>query len=147
MSDQYIESLTELASKTTGSFDLNPLISKGRLLRKKTTALNAAGSRLTKAKGVTSSERRKELNETYMRLSRTLVPALFTRAGRYDQDPAVDAPFFPGLQEVVRLGSAEIDADERGFLQTQMIRERNRISDALDQAIAIVDDCLAKLGE
>jgi N-acetylated-alpha-linked acidic dipeptidase len=147
MSDQYIESLTELASKTTSSFDLNPLISKGRLLRKKTTALNAAGSRLTKAKGVTSSERRKELNETYMRLSRTLVPALFTRAGRYDQDPAVDAPLFPGLQEAVRLGSAEIDADERGFLQTQMIRERNRISDALDQAIAIVDDCLAKLGE
>lgn len=146
MAEEYVKTLTELTSKTGESFDLKPLVTKAKQLKANAATLRTVGSRLSKAKGKTASSKVKELNEAQMKLSRILVPALFTRTGRYDQDPAVDAPFFSGLQEAVKLNSTDLGANERGFLLTQAVRERNRVSDALDQAIDTIEDCLAKLG-
>jgi hypothetical protein len=98
-----------------------------------------------KTKGKKKAPRTQELNETYMKLSRVLSPVLFTKIGRFDQDPATDAPFFPGLQDALRLNSNSLSANERGFMITELTRERNRISDALDQAIDLAETCLDRL--
>jgi len=143
LADQYIDSLTELSSKTKDTFDLAQLVSKSKLLRKKAAALQSLSLRLSKSRKKDSVKMVKELNETYMKLSRVLVPVLFTRTGRYDQDAAEDSPFFPGIQDAPKL--AELQESERGFMLTQLTRERNRISDAIDQAVFLTDETLVKL--
>lgn len=134
LAGQYITSLTELSNKLTGMVDLKPVISKARKLKTEAEKLRKA-SKATKTK-----DRERRLNETQMELSRVLVPVLFTQTGRYEQDPAADAPFFPGLQ------ARPIDRGKRehGFLKTQLVRERNRVSDALDQALTIIENYLKR---
>lgn len=145
MADQYIKSLTELAAKTGEGFDVKPLISKSRKLKAKAAALNIVSVKLRKAKGKSSEKRINDLNEILMKLSRVLVPVLFTRTGRYEQDPAADTSFFSALQDSVKLKSTELSANEKGFLLTRMIREKNRVSDALDQATFMIENILTKL--
>jgi N-acetylated-alpha-linked acidic dipeptidase len=94
LAEQYIISLMELSSESQGTLDLKPLISKAKILKAKATRLKNA-SKPSKAKR--RAIRVKRLNELQMKLSRVLVPVLFTQAGRYEQDPAADAPFFPAL--------------------------------------------------
>jgi Iap family predicted aminopeptidase len=142
---QFVTSLTEVASGIGSSFDLRSLISKSKLMRSRARALRTASSRLIKTKGKKKALKTQELNETYMKLSRVLSPVLFTKIGRFDQDPATDAPFFPGLQDALRLNSNSLSANERGFMITELTRERNRISDALDQAIDLAESCLDRL--
>ena len=139
LAEQYITSLTVLSGDVSGALDLKPLISRAKILKAKAAKLRRVSSKPGKAKG--RAKRVRKLNEAQMKLSRVLVPVLFTQAGRYEQDPAADAPFFPALQAAKVTG---FDANERSFLHTQLVRERNRISDALDQAIVIIDDCLEK---
>jgi hypothetical protein len=143
LANQYVKSLTKLEQKT--SFDLRPLKAKAQVLKGRAAALKRAGDRNSRSKTKPASEALYRLNETYMRLSRVLIPALFTRSGRYDQDPAVDAPFLPGLQEATELTSTDLGPNERGFLVNQLIRERNRISDALDTALSLSQDYLDSL--
>ena len=139
LAEQYITSLTVLSGDVSGALDLKPLISRAKMLKAKAAKLRRVSSKPGKAKG--RAKRVRKLNEAQMKLSRVLVPVLFTQVGRYEQDPAADAPFFPALQAAKVAG---LDANERSFLHTQLVRERNRISDALDQAIVIIDDCLEK---
>ena len=132
---QYITSLTELSGKLAGLVDMKPVISKAKQLR-------TYAAKLTRAsKTCKTKERERKLNEAQMRLSRVLIPVLFTETGRYDQDPAADAPFFPGLQIAQ---SIDRDQKEYGFLRTQLMRERNRISDALDLSLTIIENCLKR---
>jgi N-acetylated-alpha-linked acidic dipeptidase len=143
--DQYVHSLMDLDTKADTAFDLKPLVTKAMTLRTSTSTLKKAASRITGLRGRKVAVKIQELNDTYMKLSRVLVPVLFTQSGRYDQDPAADAPFLPGLQGIQKLGSSELSANERGFLLTQLTRERNRLSDALDQAITLTERCLRAL--
>ena len=46
------------------------------------------------------------------------------------------------LERLARLGEGE----ERWMLETQSVRDRNRVSDTLAEALAIIDDALARLG-
>jgi len=134
LADQYVKSLTELSSETAGILDLKPLISKAKELKSKAAKLRA--SKIDKAKA-----KARKLNEAQMKLSRVLIPVLFTQEGRYEQDPAADAPFFPALRAARSVSENE---NEHGFRKTQLVRERNRISDALDQALTIIDNYLER---
>jgi len=145
MADQYVKTLTEFSSRVGGNLDLTLPISKARMLKTQVNALKNASMKLSKRKGKTAIGKAKLVNSAYMKLSRTLVPVLFTQSGRYDQDPAADAPFFPGLQAAAKLTDSKLDTNERGFLLAQLTRERNRISDALDQALDHINTCLMHL--
>jgi hypothetical protein len=74
-----------------------------------------------------------------MALSRILNPVLYTVEGPYDHDPALQVPMLPGLQGVTRLASLDPDSDEYGFLRTRLVRERNRVADALASAAEHVE--------
>lgn len=78
-----------------------------------------------------------KVNHTLMRLSRILTPAFATAGGRYAQDRyglvALNAPV-PSLYEVERFAGAPADSEIRHLLFTELIRERNKLSDALRRA-------------
>ncbi|MGH6629181.1 MAG: hypothetical protein ACREB3_05590, partial [Burkholderiales bacterium] len=85
-------------------------------------------------------------NHGLMALSRIINPVLYTVEGPYDHDPALQVPMLPGLQGVLRLATLPIDSDDYGFLRAQLVRERNRVADALDGAAEHIEFLSAQVG-
>jgi hypothetical protein len=79
-----------------------------------------------------------------MALSRLINPVLYTVEGPYDHDPALQAPMLPGLQAVKKLAGLDPQSDDYGFLRTRLVRERNRVSDALQNASEHIELMLAQ---
>ncbi len=69
-----------------------------------------------------------------LRIARIVNPALYTIAGDYDHDPALQLPLLPGLSRAVALATLDSNSDEYRFLHTRLVRERNRVVDALTTA-------------
>ncbi len=87
------------------------------------------------------------LNRCMKRLSRLLVPLQSTATGTYGQDPygyTPQATMIPCLYDVPRLAKLG-DGEERWMLETQLIRERNKVADTLADATALIADTLAQL--
>lgn len=78
------------------------------------------------------------LNHGLKTLSRIVNPALFTVDGPYEMDPALQLPVLPGLAPMKELNSLEPTSDEYQFLLTKLRRQRNRVEDALIQAIELI---------
>jgi hypothetical protein len=60
--------------------------------------------------------------------------ALYTRAGRFDQDPAAPVPILPLLARVRELADLSLESDQYGFLETELIRGRNEVESCLREA-------------
>jgi hypothetical protein len=71
-----------------------------------------------------------------VRILRPLHQVSSTLAGAYHPDPAVSLGMLPGLAEVSTLATEPPDSDRYRFAEAALIRERNRLIDALDQSIA-----------
>lgn len=143
--------LGELDQTSRGAFPLKDLITKaeafGReaalLENKRRELATATGSR--KPSGKTAA-RSVQFNRGLMALSRIINPVLYTVEGPYDHDPALQTPMLPGLQAVKQLAALDPNSNEHGFLYTRLLRERNRISDALQNALAHVEFLLQQVG-
>ena len=84
-------------------------------------------------------------NGALKRLSRLLLPITSTASGTYGHDPysyTPQATVLPSLYDVARLADAGLDDAGRCMLETQLVRERNRIADAIEDAFRLVEDCL-----
>lgn len=79
------------------------------------------------------------LNRGLKNLTRVVNPALFTVDGPFEMDPALQLPVLPGLDPIRELATMESASDDYQFLLTKLRRQRNRIEDALLQAIEIVN--------
>jgi hypothetical protein len=81
------------------------------------------------------------------RLSRTLVPLASTSRGAYGHDPygyTPQATMIPSLYDVPRY--AKLSAgEERWILGTQLLRDRNRIADALGDCSRLIEATLRQL--
>ncbi|MDR7417894.1 MAG: M28 family peptidase [Armatimonadota bacterium] len=142
--------LGELQEAGRGAFPLDDLITKatefGELaarlegLRRELDAATT-GRRPTRK----TTARVARLNRGLMALSRLINPVLYTVEGPYDHDPALQAPMLPGLQAVKRLAGLDPQSDDYGFLRTRLVRERNRVSDALQNASEHIALMLAQL--
>jgi hypothetical protein len=74
------------------------------------------------------------LNRLLMSLSRTLLPAFETAGGRYEQDRyALEAlgSAIPALHGLHLLAETPPDDELSHLLYTDLLRQRNRLSDAL----------------
>jgi len=81
------------------------------------------------------------------RLSRALVPLASTAKGTYGHDPYGYTPqgtMIPSLFDVPRYAKLA-DGEARWMLETQLVRDRNRIADVLDDCRTLVHATLAQL--
>ena len=89
------------------------------------------------------------LNTCIKRLSRVLLPIASTFKGTYGHDRfsfTHQSTVIPCLFDVPKLARMASSNPERWQLETQLVRERNRVSDALVDARLLVEDSLARLG-
>jgi hypothetical protein len=88
------------------------------------------------------------LNTCIKRLSRVLLPIASTVKGTYGHDTFSYTPqstMIPCLYDVARLGSTPPGGPARWQLETQLVRERNRVSDALVDARLLIETSLSLL--
>jgi len=81
-------------------------------------------------------------NRLVLRVAHELNATLYTAAGRFEQDAAAPLPILPGLGRARELRRLDPAGDDYGFLLTQMVRERNRVSHTLADAHEHMDGFL-----
>ena len=94
-----------------------------------------------------SKERIRGLNDTLLRLSRAITNAFYTNAEKYDQDSygrTILSKPLPLLFNVIALSKMEKDSLEYRLLYTKMLRNRNRVADAVLTACEYVELFLAQ---
>ena len=81
------------------------------------------------------------------RLSRALVPLASTAKGTYGHDPYGYTPqgtMIPSLYDAMRYAKLP-DGEERWMLETQLVRDRNRVTDVLGDATKLIEETLGRL--
>ncbi len=79
-------------------------------------------------------------NQVLKGLARILVPINYTRGPRFTHDPALNVPPLPAIAEAEILDGAS--PDQIGFVETQLLRGRNRVVAALREATRLVETTL-----
>jgi len=150
VAEQFVERLTALA-KSGDTIGLGGAIERARAFGAAAQRLDAATTawRERYAKGAAKDQAAAEiLNACLKRLSRALVPLASTAKGSYGHDPYGYTPqgtMIPSLYDVPRLAALPADGEARWMLETQLIRNRNRIADGLDDCRTLIDDTLRLL--
>jgi hypothetical protein len=149
VADQFIERLDQLKVGAEG-IGLQGAADCARAFRASAERLDAVANdwRGRYAEVKTTDEAAADiLNACMKRLSRTLVPLASTSKGTYGHDPYGYTPqgtMIPSLFDVPRYAKLK-DGEDRWMLETQLVRDRNRIADALDDCRRLIDDTLARL--
>jgi len=147
--DQFIKRLVDLApaGKAIG---LDGAVARAEEFRASAARFDAVADRWREryAKdGLEDDEPALRLNRCMKRLGRMLIPLESTAAGTYGHDPYGLTPqttMIPCLYDTPRLASLP-EGEERWMLETKLVRQRNRIADALGDARALIDDSLRGL--
>ena len=150
VSDEMITHLSDLQNKARESFDLEPTIDKARQFRVKAEELQRICTEVNgqfDSLGESAANQRfveaaRALNRCVMKLSRILVPLSYCAGDRFDADRAYHIPPLPRLQRVAEMGTMERSTDLYKFLERSMVRERNRVSHSLNEAMVLIDETL-----
>lgn len=134
--------LVEFSEATAGHLDTTRLLEAVHQLEEATAALarRAADLRGTGASAAETAA----LNKNLMRFSRALLPATYTKGGRHVHDAAEWSPImrnersslFPGLSQGFSLPALS-GTFEYGFVRAGLVRQINRIIDALHDALSV----------
>ena len=122
--------LAELAEAAGESWDFGPLLED-------IGDFSVAAQELRAWSSSAEGDAIAAVNEDAMAISRAINPVLFTIAGPFHHDPARQFPLFPGLNAVVELADLDPSSAEAGFIETELVRETNRIQRALTRATCI----------
>lgn len=122
----YVAALKELGGPRA-SFDLTTTAKLAGALRDAAARFDAGAKPQTDAAIA-------RFNEVVVRLTHQLNATLYTKAGRFDQDPAAELPVLPLLARVKDLTTLPRDGDEYGFLETELVRARNEVDATLREA-------------
>jgi hypothetical protein len=79
-------------------------------------------------------EKHRAINQAMLDLGRLLVPINYARGERFDHDPAIHLGTIPRLDRAAVLPTLVQDHQRYRCLQTELVRERNKIVDQLDTA-------------
>lgn len=131
----------QLQPLAEGVVDLGPVAVGAERLQAAAARLDALAKRLIEAQKPSKADVAR-VNRTLQRLSRILTPALTTVSGRYAQDPyglsALEKPL-PGLGALDSISTFRDDRHEYNLQLTGLVRQRNRIADALKAANELID--------
>ena len=134
------ERLEELARKGEGVVDLSSVLQFSQAFSEKAQKLNTG---LKKGMG---GKKKASVNQALMQISRLLLPVSYTYWGVYEQDlygaEYLSKPF-PGLYWLERVARLPRDSEEFLIYETRLIRERNKIHDAFQEANLILDRLFA----
>jgi len=140
--------LDELQRDSESILDLTSLTAQVEALEEKAVALNKSiGENLLAYKKKGSDERLgskfEEINLCLMELSRILMPALSSRAGKYGQD-AMESEYrpIPTLQPLKQLSKMDRNTEQYKALRTALVRARNELSDTLHSASRTLSNAL-----
>jgi len=86
------------------------------------------------------------VNRAIMRAQRHLIPINYTQAGEFDHDPAIFQPVLPSMAEARKLTRLDPAANSYRFLQTKLLRARNKVVAHLDWAIESLEAALKIAG-
>lgn len=125
-----IAQLSEVQERLGNRFDLRPCLAEARRFARAARALRARtrGRRAGRWRNVQA------FNGAVMSLGRALIPVLYTRAGRFDHDPAASLHVLPPLAEADVLTAAAPGSPEARAAAVALTRGCNRLLDALRQA-------------
>jgi len=141
---EVVAALAALQRRLAGRFDLSACLAEARALETAARAMNtrASGIRRARAARIRTVRRREaeRLTRARMRLGRTLIPVLYTRAGRFDHDPATAIPALPPLVEAEHLAQVPEGSAEALTLTIAATRGRNRLLHALQAARQIAEE-------
>ena len=73
------------------------------------------------------------------------MPVSYSAVDPFDMDLAVPIPPLPRLQPVTRLAAMDSNSQAFKFLERKMVRERNRVCFALEEATELIEATLAKV--
>ncbi len=121
--------------QTTGVnlFDLKPVIDEIQALQQSFSRFYSEAE-TTCLKKRKNWDRFKKIDQSLLELGRILIPIDYTKGERYSHDPAIHIPSFPIFEAVRRLPQLSPKTNEYRFLKTQLLRDRNRVIDALRRA-------------
>jgi hypothetical protein len=136
IASSYVSVLKDLAAAAGTLFDLSSTSEAA-------AALADAAARFDQAPKPTETSGQRAFNRTVVRLTHRLNSALYTKTGRFDQDPATRLPVLPLLARVKDLAQLPQDGDNFGFLTTELLRGRNAIEATLRQASEEIEHYLA----
>jgi N-acetylated-alpha-linked acidic dipeptidase len=123
----------ELHAAAGGQFDLSPVVEAALGLA---DALAVHDGRLARlAADPAAAEEATRSSRALMRLSRALVPLLYTTGDRFAHDLAVGIPPLAGLAPARALREMDPASDLARFTLAALVRERNRVLHALDEAM------------
>jgi len=148
VADQFIERLDQLAPGAEAA-GLAPAAERARAFRAAAQKLDEAARQWRRRyeTGEKDEAAAGILNDCMKRLSRALIPLASTSKGAYGHDPYGHTPqgtMIPSLYDVPQLASLP-DGEARWMLETQLVRARNRVADALDDCRRLICETLAKL--
>jgi Peptidase family M28 len=149
VADAFIERLDELKAGADG-IGLSSASDGARAFKAAAERLEAAAQTWRQryaAGGTTDEAAADRLNACMKRLSRALVPLASTTKGTYGHDPYGYTPqgsMIPTLYDVPRYAKLG-DGEERWMLETQLVRDRNRIADALVDCRRLIEGTLREL--
>ena len=121
------KALDEITTAAGGTLDLKPTVQAAAMLLQSATRLDSA-ARPTDARGSAA------LNQLLVRLTHRLNSRLYTKAGRFDQDPAANVPILPLLARARELATMSKESETYGFLETELLRGRNAVEASLTDA-------------
>lgn len=78
-------------------------------------------------------------NRAMVALSRVLVPLFYTTGDRFHHDLALPVPPLAGLQPARELSGLDPASDRFRFTVAALVRERNRVVHALEEAVGAID--------
>jgi hypothetical protein len=145
VANEFLELLQDLRDKAGDAFDLSPLLNKARLLKEKTLALQQVASQVAEVVESSANPAAARVNGCFRRLGCLLVPINYSAVDGFDQSRARPLPPIPVLQPVGKLARMEPHSHEFRMLETRLVRQRNRVCHALDQACQVIEDTLIEL--
>ncbi|MDH5405391.1 MAG: M28 family metallopeptidase [Candidatus Aminicenantes bacterium] len=138
VSKSHVESLKEL-SEGIKPIELNSLMAKVQQLESAVQSLNKYKEEMQAHQIGSEKEAIDLINEASIRVSRELSPILWMEADKYNQDPygyyLVGKPIPKLYIPITNMRKLKENQEEFHLWHTQFIRERNRVSNAIGNAI------------
>ena len=151
LANRFVARLSDLAKYDVPNIDMQSTVERARDFQELAGQLDEqsdAWSRRLSTNPTDGEQVADALNNAKLQLSRTLVPIASTAVGPYGQDRyghAWQTQMIPSLVPYPKLASYDRDSEEFQTWWVSMVRARNQVTDALEQASDVVKTALDEL--